>query len=249
MVDILANTGRSLLGIAEKARINILDRRGYDINVEVVETKEAEGKKSYNLSSVGSAVPIAATGVLDVDLKSAMSVMSANLDMLNMGKRTYIVSINPSSLSISAIGGGRFSKNNYSGGEGKSTTSDFSQMNTRIQLDVKLIFDNGYSVKEDVEAFIAALREERTREVEFSWGKMLYCGIMNMVDVTYTMFSKAGRPVRAEMNVSMLCVDEGLAAGEESSWSKHYKDAFNESVVLGGLGQKLTQVTNNLINI
>ena len=258
MIDYLANTGRSFLGLAEKARITILDRRGYDIDVKVTGEQEIDGKKSsiYSLSSVGASNSKKKEGILSDNLKSEMSEMQKELDKHNMTRKTYIVGFNPSSLSISAIGGGRFAKNNYA--QGGNTTSDFAKMDTRIQMDFKLYFDahadreltetKFMTVKPQVEAFIAALRDEKTREVEFSWGKMLYCGVMNMVDVTYTMFSAFGCPLRAEMNVSMLCVDSGLVAGEESSWAKHYEDAFSEDFDWRGRGQKITKITNNLIN-
>jgi hypothetical protein len=70
-----------------------------------------------------------------------------------------------------------------------------------------------------------------------------------MIDVTYTMFSTYGKPLRAEMNVSMLCIDEGLSQGDESVWLEHYADAFAEDFDMRGKGQKISTAMSGLINL
>lgn len=254
----------SLTGQVEKARITIFDRRGYKVNVKSVEGKRtnAEGNEetfsTFSLfTNTLSSKELKADGILSEELNQRKGELQKQLYDKYQTQKTYIVGFNPSSLNIHAIGGGRFSKNNYA--QGGNTTSDFSAMNPRIQLDFKLYFDAhanrewietpSFSVKPEVEAFIAALRDEGTREVEFSWGKMVYNGVMNMVDVTYTMFSTYGKPLRAEMNVTMLCVDEGLSTGKESTWAEHYEDAFEKDLDLRNFNNKLSTATRGVFNV
>lgn len=264
MSSFAKNFVNSLTGQVEKARITIFDRRGYKVNVTEVQNKRigAGGTEelftTYSLSTnKKSSADLNATGILSADLAQKKEELQNQLYEENTTRKTYIVGFNPSSLNIHAIGGGRFSKNNYA--QGGNTTSDFSEMNTRIQLDFKLYFDahanrawaesKNDSIQPDVEAFVAALRDEGTREVEFAWGKMVYTGVMNMVDVTYTMFSTYGKPLRAEMNVSMLCIDEGLSQGDESAWLEHYAEAFAKDLDMRGTGQKISTVMSGLINL
>jgi hypothetical protein len=64
------------------------------------------------------------------------------------------------------------------------------------------------SVQKQVEGFIAALRSPYTRLVEFLWGEMEYCGVLNNVSAQYVMFNLQGQPVRAHVNLSILHMDD-----------------------------------------
>lgn len=253
----------SLTGQVEKARITIFDRRGYKVNVREVKGKRMgeNGEEAFSTFSLftgdGITEELGAEGILAENLDAKKAELQDKLFNEHTTRKTYIVGFNPSSLNIHAIGGGRFSKNNYA--QGGNTTSDFAAMNPRLQLDFKLYFDahvnrewietRAFSVQPEVEAFIAALRDEGTREIEFAWGKMVYTGVVNMVDATYTMFSTYGCPIRAEMNVTMLCVDEGLAHGDESTWAEHYEEAFAEDIDLRSRGQKVSTAVRGLLNL
>lgn len=85
-----------------------------------------------------------------------------------------------------------------------------------------------YTVQPQVEAFLAALRCSKTRNVNFSWGKMLYSGILNSVNVTYSMFSMAGKPVRARVEIGILLCDSSLDDPFKTVWYERYKAAFDK---------------------
>lgn len=56
-------------------------------------------------------------------------------------RKKFVVKFNPSSINIQAMGGGNYPKQQY-GGDKKSQGIDISALNTTIQFDVKLIFDD-----------------------------------------------------------------------------------------------------------
>lgn len=60
-----------------------------------------------------------------------------------------------------------------------------------------------------VEAFVATMRNEKTREVCFQWGDMKYEGVLRQVNTDYTMFDINGNPVRATVGLSIYLRDNG----------------------------------------
>lgn len=86
-----------------------------------------------------------------------------------------------------------------------------------------------YTVQPQVEAFLAALRCSKTRNVNFCWGKMLYSGVLNSVNVNYSMFSMTGKPVRARVELGILLCDSSLADPFKTVWYEKYKTAFGKS--------------------
>ncbi|MDD2972854.1 MAG: hypothetical protein PHE02_12080 [Lachnospiraceae bacterium] len=83
-----------------------------------------------------------------------------------------------------------------------------------------------YTVQPVVEGFIAALRAPRTRKVTFAWSKLKYSGVLNSISSQYTMFSVTGKPVRAVVNIGILCADQSTSIGYMGQWQQHYEDAF-----------------------
>ncbi|MCD8326439.1 MAG: hypothetical protein LUC90_07085 [Lachnospiraceae bacterium] len=75
-----------------------------------------------------------------------------------------------------------------------------------------------YSVQPEVEAFTAALHSEETREIAFCWGPMRYAGLLERVSARYTMFNTIGQPTRAEVSLSIICVDNELTDGNIPAW-------------------------------
>ncbi|MCD7738357.1 MAG: hypothetical protein LUH58_04865, partial [Lachnospiraceae bacterium] len=111
-----------------------------------------------------------------------------------------------------------------------------------------------YSVKGDVEAFLGALQQDKTREIAFCWGSLRYDGCLENVSARYTMFNPLGQPTRAEVNLSMICYGNyGLLATPASNWQvenkKMWDEAYNTtfengSSSLTGIGQKVGSLLN-----
>lgn len=101
------------------------------------------------------------------------------------------------------------------------------------------------SVQTEVEGFIAALRSKYTRRITFHWGTMTYTGILNRVSAQYTMFNVQGLPVRAFVNLSLVCADEAVSPSSMGMWQAYYQELFeagNQSYV------KAAQKAGNLLN-
>lgn len=84
----------------------------------------------------------------------------------------------------------------------------------------------GPSVQERVEAFQALVRNKYTKNITFAWGSLMYSGVVTGCDATYTMFNPTGEPVRAVVQLNMICVDATVAPGQLGFWADKYKEAF-----------------------
>ena len=103
-----------------------------------------------------------------------------------------------------------------------------------------------YNVRPQVEGFVAALRNERTRRITFYWGQMAYSGMLEMVDATYTMFNMEGYPIRAKVTLSILIVDEKVQDGDLGAFWNSYQAVFEQdSSRMGSAVQNL----GNLVNL
>lgn len=103
-----------------------------------------------------------------------------------------------------------------------------------------------YSVQPIIEGFIGMLRQESTRFITFCWGAMQYEGIVNSLNTKYTMFSLTGQPIRGEVELSMILVDEEVGPNNMGIWKKHYDEAFGG----GNVSYKdKTQYVGNLLNL
>lgn len=81
-----------------------------------------------------------------------------------------------------------------------------------------------HTVRRQVEGLLAALRNEYTRRVSFIWGRLCYSGYLNTIQADYTMFNPEGNPIRAEVRIGILCMDENLEQGNMGQWQKHYDE-------------------------
>lgn len=82
------------------------------------------------------------------------------------------------------------------------------------------------SVQQEVEGLIAALRSPYTRCITFIWGELSYSGRLNHVSAQYTMFNSSGEPVRAVVQLSLVCADEGVTPDSLGPWKDAYNGAF-----------------------
>ncbi|MCL1822997.1 MAG: hypothetical protein FWG44_02220 [Oscillospiraceae bacterium] len=83
-----------------------------------------------------------------------------------------------------------------------------------------------WSVRPQVEAFLAAVRNPYTRLIEFTWEKFTFVGNIAQISAEYTMFSIEGHPVRA--NMRLMLVNEKNNA-ESQRWIRDFDNAFKGS--------------------
>jgi len=83
-----------------------------------------------------------------------------------------------------------------------------------------------YSVRDVTELFVAAVSFSQYRVVGFVWNKMIFWGEMTSVTVQYSMFSKAGNPIRAKVGLDLR---QDMADGDgEYDTEKYWRDAYTE---------------------
>ena len=100
-----------------------------------------------------------------------------------------------------------------------------------------------WTVRDEVEGLIAALRNPLTRNISFRWADFSFTGQLNNISAQYTMFSTSGRPVRAKV---MLRIQHEMDDVMLTNWYRDYQTAF-------GAGQKslvgAAQKVGNLVNL
>ena len=201
-------------------------------------------------------------------LSSSLTGDKDGISMTNVTRKLYTVQFNPSSVQLSAHGGGLVRKLNYEfqkkdGQEKKDEGNNitYGKEETTIILTIPLFFDRcdiqdafgadklntsftemgkglvkaamtlagkkEVSVQKEVEGFVGMIRNRYTRFISFHWGDVTYSGMVNDLDVRYTMFNITGQPVRAVVNMSVMCLNT-LMYKSNFVWRDIYKRAYEE---------------------
>ncbi len=106
------------------------------------------------------------------------------------------------------------------------------------------------TVQPEVEALIAALRNEKTRLITFHWGNLSYPGVLKSVTANYVMFNVSGEPIRATVDLSMTCADDEIMPRSLDMWQNLYTAAFMDEAQAGGKSYvKASQKVGGLLNI
>lgn len=111
-----------------------------------------------------------------------------------------------------------------------------------------------FTVRPQVEGFLAAVRSSYHRAVVLQWGKMRYAGMLNSVQARYTMFSTSGNPIRAEIDITLQAASTSNEA-MLTFWKKRYADILTklkkeqkDGTVSATTGN-LTNTFSNLLNL
>lgn len=109
-----------------------------------------------------------------------------------------------------------------------------------------------YTVRPQVEGFLAALRDEDHRNMIFQWGNVRYTGVLNSVYAQYTMFNTAGNPIRAEVQLSMLMASTPKNSMDGASyldyWKNRYEEILNKNATKDAAGNLTSMTTGNIKN-
>ena len=124
--------------------------------------------------------------------------------------------------------------------------STSSGMNAAITGVASSLTGKQRSVRPQVEGFIAAVRNEKTRKMTFYWGNMIYKGVLENVSAEYTMFNMQGNPIRANVNLGLLLIDESIGDNNMGYWANSYEKLFAEDS--SSLGSAVQNV-GNLVNL
>ncbi len=86
--------------------------------------------------------------------------------------------------------------------------------------------DEPYSVRKQVEGFVALLSTTYTRDVIFYYGKMCFHGEITSANATYKMFNKNGDPIYAEVAIKIRQSNENPY--DQERWRVSYDALFKE---------------------
>lgn len=100
------------------------------------------------------------------------------------------------------------------------------------------------SVQTTVEGFLGAIRNEYTRRVAFCWGNMLYSGYVNRVNTRYTVFNPSGKPIRATVDLSIICADESVDGKSLGYWQDKYEEFFDADKSYSGARNGIVNLSN-----
>lgn len=114
---------------------------------------------------------------------------------------------------------------------------------TNVATGIASLAGKKWTVQTEVEGLLAALRDEQTRNVTFTWADFTFTGQLSNINAQYTMFSVSGRPIRAKVT---LRIHQEMDASYESPWLEAHEEVFggdSSSLV------KAAQKVGNLINL
>lgn len=117
---------------------------------------------------------------------------------------------------------------------------------------VKKAMGNEYSVQAQMDGIMALLTQDETRQVIFYWANMCFRGELTSVNSKYTMFNKAGNPIRGVMEISIRQGDEAAYSYDNEIWDKAFDKAFGSATldVTKNSKNMFSKVTNNnLLNL
>lgn len=226
-----------------------------------------------------------------VSVTTSTLMPNADKDISQIQGKTFKVQFNPSTLQVTARGGGRSLVSNYGAkGENQRTTIQYRSLDPYITVNFSIMFDElnnadsfmeerltagattiaknvataaigkEYTVRPQVEGFLAAIRNETHRTMIFQWGSLRYMGLLNSVSGRYTMFNTAGNPIRAEVQLSMLIGGASKDSFDGASyldyWKKRYATILAKNAEKNSVRDMTSMTTgtvkeqfNNLINL
>lgn len=126
----------------------------------------------------------------------------------------------------------------------------------RLEQGVTAMKGETYSVQDTAELFVAAMVQSFTRLVGFAWNKMIFWGELVGVNLKYTMFNKAGAPIRARVNIQIRqdqAIGKDAPYKTEQAWEKAFHNLFDEDKGNNAFGIKNSDSTNwlngNFLNL
>lgn len=237
----------------ERAMIKIWDQRK-DKNPEIEEgAKRTVGLKNYSLPdqfkkelSQGERVKIFMVQFNPKELTiTSTGGEVAKLSRLTEGQGVGLEPVPPMiKLSVTVIFNNTYNQDAF-------MADKFVAGPTNVVKGIANAIVNGnkkFSVRTQVQGFLAMVRNEYSKKVSFIWGKLCYEGILNDVDATYTMFNPDGEPVNARVTLGILCLNHSLEPFTGKKWKEKYTEVFINNGISGSAGQ-IKQKAANLLNI
>lgn len=112
---------------------------------------------------------------------------------------------------------------------------------------ISMVTGRKKSVQTQVEGLLGAIRNDYTRKIAFYWGTMKYQGIITNVSAEYTMFATDGSPIRANVHLGILLVDDTITDNNMGQWRTSYEEVFGKDGITNA--GSVMQNAGNLLNI
>ena len=217
------------LGLIEKAKVIIIDKRDDTLKEASAATptslvtagigeKYHGARKVYELQFNPSSLRISGRGPAYVPLQD----YTENKEKADTDKQTCMIQVSMQFVIDQ--------EDNFDAFMADKMNLSLTQLGQNIAKGVMKVMDkNAPTVMDIAEGFAAALRNPATQEVHIAWGSLYYEGIMNNVNVQYTMFNLMGAPVRAVISLTLGYRSKEQYPNTLGPWEKAYKEAFTES--------------------
>lgn len=259
----------SVIGNTETAYLVVEDLRSLCVPKKKDPLSKLFGSVASAVGQAASAAASAANAATAAVLGGGASELPVTQGAT---KKYFKVQFNPSELTLNGMLEREAKQDAQAGSSGKRTATDAVErptitMDVQLYFDdmcqsdafmgekfssgvsvqtvvnaVSMLSGKVYSVQPQVEALLAALRNNYTRTITFYWGKFSFSGQLSNVGAQYTMFSIAGRPIRA---VVSLRIYQELDPAKISSWYTDFTSTFKGGgMSLTGAAQKVGNLFN-----
>lgn len=206
----------------------------YDQTVVKVSIKNNDETQTYNLDTQSvqlsqNTMKSAAEAALNGNTPKAAEAVQKNSGKTAQKKKIFQVQFNPNKLTISAQAKQKETQQDKTNKEKKQDSLEQIMAGTGISVSIQLIFagqKDKHSVREQVEGFLSAVRSPRTSKIAFHWNQMCYEGYLTSVAAEYKMFDAAGKPVYAELNLSLECSNADQEENPQNYWKEIFQKAF-----------------------
>jgi hypothetical protein len=251
--SVLADAGKSALGIVESAKIILYDQR------KVVATSEEKTSATSMLAKVTSLVAAPDNteyavqfnpNSLSIDGEIVSKPVTSATDspgtvstVTEDGKAVQIVQAPTIELTVKLV----FDRVNLSDAfMQEKFTSPFSASAAKnvVSTGMAALKGETWTVAPIVEGFIGAIRNDKTRLLRFQWRKFQFTGNLRSVRAEYVMFSPSGRPVRAFVTLRL----KNDMEQDKKYWDDCLSNAFPGAETLSSYSGLKNKV-GNLFNL
>lgn len=197
----------TVTGGVEHAILSIYSKKDREVTEEEDSPTDLGGQLSKFKSDITGKIKDFATK----NAPNLTNMVSSMLGGPDMGEdiRNYEVQFNPETINFQAS---LEENESLMSTEENKNQMEFGSADAKVIMSMKLMFDESRTasrivpqnnVQKQVEGLMSAISDECTRFVVFTWGNMSYEGYLNSIEAKYTMYDTTGRPMRAEMNLSI----------------------------------------------
>lgn len=112
---------------------------------------------------------------------------------------------------------------------------------------VKTLMGKHYSVQQTTNALVSLPLRDLSKQITFVWANLSFTGVVQQAQARYTMFSVSGRPIRSEINLSI--VQSIPDTNESQYWVEAFDKCFKSKLAGSGGARSIGESASNILNI